>query len=74
MPEMSALAKKIKEYRKANALSQSEFAIGCGISEDLLSLIEREQANPTVRTLQRIAEHTHMSVSDLLSLELHKEE
>ena len=69
MEEMTVLAKRIKEYRKKNRLSQAEFAEKCRISADLLSLIERETANPTIRTLQCIAVNTNMSVSELLSLE-----
>lgn len=69
MEEITVLAKRIKEYRKKNRLSQTEFAEMCRISADLLSLIERGMANPTIRTLQCIAANTNMSVSELLSLE-----
>ena len=69
MEEITVLAKRIKEYRKKNRLSQEEFAEKCRISADLLSLIERGMANPTIRTLQCIAVNTNMSVSELLSLE-----
>lgn len=69
MPEKSALAKRVKAYRKALDQSQFEIAFEMGISMDELSLIEREKANPSLSTLQKIAAHMGITVSELLEIE-----
>lgn len=69
MPEISALAKRVKVYR--GSLKKSQFELSCeiGISIDELSLIEREKANPRISTVQKIAAHMGITVSDLLKVE-----
>lgn len=61
------LAEKIKHYREANNLSQFEFAEECGISEDLVSLIERTKDNVTIDTLDLLAVRMNISVAELFS-------
>lgn len=67
MPEREALANRLKEYRKIHKLSQQDFAWDCGLSRELISLIERQDENVKLDTLQSIAAYTGMTVSDLLS-------
>ncbi len=61
------LAQKVKHYREANNLSQFEFAEDCGISEDLVSLIERTKDNVTIDTLDLLAVRMNISVAELFS-------
>ena len=69
MPEREALAKYLKEFRKINKETQFEFAANVGISIEELSLIEREIANPSLDTLQKIAAYTGSTVSELLQVD-----
>ena len=65
MPEVSILAKRVKAYREN--LKKTQYEIG--ISPDELSLIEREKANPSLYTLQKISAHMGITVSELLKVE-----
>ena len=69
MPEREALAKYLKEFRKINKETQFEFAANVGISIEELSLMEREIANPSLDTLQKIAAYTGSTVSELLQVD-----
>lgn len=69
MPERIALARKIKAIRTQMRESQIEFAAHCGISTEALSLIEREQTDPKLSTIQKVAAYTDQTVSDLLDTE-----
>lgn len=69
MPERSALAKRVKAYRKMLHMSQMEIAGELGFSTEELSLIEREKANPSLETIQKIAAHMGITVSELLKVE-----
>ena len=66
MPECEALSKNVKEIRKKMNLSQMEFAAECGISTEILSLIERQKTDPKLRTIQKIAAYTDVNVYELL--------
>lgn len=69
MPEVSALAKRVKAYREAQKKTQFETANEIGISVDELSLIEREKANPNLETIQKVAAYIGITVSALLKVE-----
>ena len=69
MPEVNALAKRIRKIRKDMNMSQIEFAANCGISTEILSLIEREKTDPKLSTLQSIAAFTGCEVSELLKVD-----
>ena len=66
MPEISALSNNLKEIRRITGLSQGEFAFRCGISIEILSLLERGKTDPKLSTLSRIASYVGCSVSELL--------
>ena len=68
MPECEALAKRLKEIRKEMELSQMEFAAECGISTEILSLIEREKTDPKLSTLQKISAYVGCEVSELIKV------
>lgn len=69
MPERVALARNIKAIRKQMRESQIEFAAHCGISTEALSLLEREQSDPKLSTIQKVAAYTDHTVNDLLNTE-----
>lgn len=66
MPECEALSKNVKEIRKNMNLSQMEFAAECGISTEILSLIERQKTDPRLSTIQKIAAYADVNVYELL--------
>lgn len=62
------ISKRLKAYRKDNELSQEQFAERTGISLPLVSELERGIANPTLQTLEKLAEAMGMSVAELLDV------
>ncbi len=69
MPELRILSRKSKKARKQMKLNQEEFAARCGISKETLSLIERENTDPKLSTIQKIASFLNYTVSDLLKID-----
>lgn len=69
MAEIIALSKNLKEIRAVLNESQIDFAVHCGISVEILSLLERGRTDPKLSTLQRISAYTGLTVSDLLDTE-----
>ena len=69
LPEIKILAQKVKKIRREMRESQIVFAANCGISTEILSLIENERSNPRLSTMQKIAAHTNYTVSELLKNE-----
>ena len=67
MDDMTLLAKKIRTARKKLRQSQTEFAFNCDISVETLSLIEREETDPCLSTIQKIAAYLGTTVRELLS-------
>ncbi len=67
MPETEALAHNVKQIRKELNISQIDFAADCGISTEILSLIEREKTDPKLSTIQKIAAYVGCHVTDLLT-------
>ena len=67
MPEYLILAKNVRRIRTQMKMSQLKFAMECDISLDILSMIEREQTNPRLSTLQKIAAYTGKTVAELLT-------
>lgn len=69
MPEYEILAKNLKKIRKEMKESQLDFAAHCGISPEIISMIENERTDPKISTIQKIAAYTDQTVSDLLRKE-----
>lgn len=65
--ERELLATRLKEYRKEHNLNQFEFAEECGISQDTISLIERQKENVTLDTTQLLAARMGITLSELFS-------
>ncbi|MCQ6547236.1 helix-turn-helix domain-containing protein, partial [Bacillus wiedmannii] len=59
------IGEKIKNIRKKLGLTQEDLA-GENLSRGMISLIERNQTTPTIRTLNHIAPKLGISVSELL--------
>lgn len=60
------LGEKIKELRVIRGMTQSELAAD-KVTRNMLSLIENDQANPSLETLKHIADALSISVSYLMS-------
>ena len=60
------LGSNIQKIRKEAHMSQEDFAENCGLSVELISLIERGQANPRMDTLAKIAAYLNVSISEML--------
>jgi transcriptional regulator with XRE-family HTH domain len=61
-----AVGSKLQEIRKAQQLSLDELSKRAGVSKSMLSEVERNQANPTVGVLWRLATALGISLTDLL--------
>ncbi len=66
MPEREKVADRLRKIRRKLKENQADFAANCDISTDTLSLIEREQTDIKLSTLQKIAAYTGLTVSELL--------
>ncbi len=73
MPEFEALARNLKAKRREMHETQFVFASNCGISEEELSLLERQKTDPKLSTLQNIAAYANITVSKLLEVEHDKQ-
>jgi transcriptional regulator with XRE-family HTH domain len=62
-----AVGSKLQEIRKAQKLSLDELSRRAGVSKSMLSEVERNQANPTVGVLWRLASALGISLTDLLT-------
>lgn len=62
-----AVGSKLQEMRKAQKLSLDELSKRSGVSKSMLSEVERNQANPTVGVLWRLASALGLSLTDLLA-------
>lgn len=69
MKEIIVLSRNLKEIRHLLGESQVDFAVHCGISIEILSLLERQKTDPKLSTLSKIAAYTGLTVSELLDSE-----
>lgn len=67
------LAEMIIDYRTKHDMSQRQFALGCGVSNGYISMIEKginpstgEPITPTLQRLRKIAKGMHTTVDALL--------
>ncbi len=63
--ERELLAIKIRTFREQENINQFNFAEDCGISKETISLIEREQTNVRLDTVQLLASRMGITVSEL---------
>ena len=64
--DLSSIGAKIKQYRKAAKLSQSQLAEMIGISTKYVSVLERSSKPPSLETLINIANALNVSTDLLL--------
>jgi transcriptional regulator with XRE-family HTH domain len=62
----SNLAKLISAERKRQGISMNELATRAGLSQQMVSYVEREMRNPTLGTLLRIASALKIDLADLI--------
>ncbi|WP_317670452.1 cupin domain-containing protein [Thioclava sp. A2] len=55
---------RLKDVREANQMSQRELATQSGVTNGLISLIERNKTSPSISSLKRILAVFDMSLSD----------
>ena len=60
------LARNLRQRRQAAGLSQTELADRSGLSQTWVSRLERGAGNPTLETLQSLAEAFEVEVTALL--------
>jgi len=56
---------RIRFLRKENGLTLKQLAVGCGLSQNAISLVERGEVAPTILTLCKIAHALGVSASSL---------
>ncbi len=61
----AALGKAIRQLRNKQGKSQATLATEAGITPNMLSLIERGEANPSWATVQGIARALGVSVAEI---------
>lgn len=65
-PEPPRVGQTLASLRQARALSLDELSRQAGVSKSMLSQIERNQANPTVAVVWRLANALGVPMADLL--------
>jgi transcriptional regulator with XRE-family HTH domain len=65
-PEPPRVGARLAALRQAQALSLDELSRQAGVSKSMLSQIERNQANPTVAVVWRLANALGVAVGELL--------
>lgn len=62
----SHVARILREKREERGLSMTELAHRAGLSQAMISFVERELRNPTLDTLLRIASVLKVDLADVL--------
>ena len=60
------VGRNVRKYREEKGWSQEELAFECGLHRTYISGIERGVRNPTVKTLEKIAQTLKVAPPDLL--------
>lgn len=68
------IGKTIKDLRKKKGLTQIEFAKKCNLSQSYLSLIEKDNKEPTLSMLRQIAAILEIPVPVLVFFSLSEED
>ncbi len=66
MTEERAIAEYIRDFRKKHKLSQEQLAEKCNVSIDTISHLEREIANPSLKTLRALASFMGTTIIGIL--------
>ena len=57
----------LKEERKAQGVSMEDLAAQSGLSQSMISLLERDLRNPTLDTLLRISDTLKVDLAEILT-------
>lgn len=60
------LCKLLREVRNQKGLSMNQVAAKAGLSQQMISYVERQMRHPTLDTLLRICEALEVDLADLL--------
>lgn len=63
---MMAVGEKIKQYRESKGMNQKKVAEYAGVSQAMLSQIERGTKNPSLQVAYNIAEILECRVEDFM--------
>lgn len=63
-----AIGKRIKAIREEKGISQQDVAGLCNIEKSNFSRLEAGNTNPTIYTLNKIAEHLGIPLSELVDI------
>ncbi|QCO19871.1 helix-turn-helix domain-containing protein (plasmid) [Azospirillum brasilense] len=64
---MLDIGRKLQDLREAHGLSQRALARRAGISNALISLIEKEKTSPSVASLKKILDSFPVELSDFFA-------
>ncbi len=62
----SEVARILRDERKRKGLSMTRLAEKAGLSQSMISLVERDLRNPTLDTLLRVADLLELELSEIL--------
>ncbi len=65
--ECRNLARNLRRLREARGESQVQLAYRAGLSQNLISELETEKANPKLRTLKALAAYLGVKVAELIA-------
>ena len=58
---------KLRELRESKGLTQRDVSIATGLTELTIGKLEGNKGNPTLKTMQTVADFYEVPVSELLS-------
>ena len=65
MSIIDRFSRKFKEIRIKKKLTQEDISFKSGLSVYYVSKVERGQANPSLKTIEKIAQALNVSIKDL---------
>lgn len=66
MNHAPSIGKVIKKHRLSASLTQEQLAFIAGLNRGYISLLEQDQRNPKLETLQKIAGALEVSLTELI--------
>lgn len=67
LPAKDTLARNVQRLRRACEFSQQELAARARVTQAIVSALELRRANPTVESLERLAQALRVSVAELFA-------
>ncbi|WP_298767343.1 helix-turn-helix transcriptional regulator [uncultured Polaribacter sp.] len=64
-----AIGRRIKKLREQRDIPQQDLAAKCNLEKSNLSRLEAGGTNPTIYTLQRIADNLGVSLTEIVNLD-----